>query len=757
MVSVAIAWLLGACTLLLLRELPSAALVAVFVVACLVLAAAVRRWTPLAFALGLTLGWWQCTERLEARLDPVLEGQVLQIEGQVASVPQVSGSGLRFRFAPDAQGGVPPLIEVTWFEPSWRPRAAERLELEVKLRRPRGFANPGGGDYEARMLRSGVGATGYVRDATGRGRSTADIMRFPILVARDEIHSAIRSALGERPATGIVAGLAVGLQDALSAEQWRALARSGTSHLMAISGLHVGMFAIVAGGLVSRLQRWRQRRGALGSARDAGVIFGSLAALGYAALAGGNVPAQRTVIMIAIVGAALLGRRRVGSTDALAAGAMAVLLLEPLAPLAPGFWLSFGAVAAILLVADGQIARPSSLKGYAQSQWAVTAGLVPVLAANFGSVSIVSVAVNFLAIPLYTLIVVPTVLLASALALIAPDGGAIALRAVAWLIEKTWPLIEVPASWAWAAWPVAGLSTLAWASLVIGAVAALAPLPMPGRLAGLAIACAACGWRPAVPEYGAARLAMLDVGQGLAVVIETRDHVLVFDAGPLFRSGGDAGAIAVEPYLRHRGRRRIDMLVASHDDLDHAGGAATLASRMPVARLVGSGQALEALGVTQRCTRGRHWEWDGVRFDWLHPGPDPPPGDNEASCVLLVSVGRFRVLLTGDIEREAEAQVLQQGHPGPVDVLVVAHHGSRTSSSPAFVAAMHPRWALVSAGHRNRWNFPRADVVARWEQVGATVLNSARSGAVEFELDPDLGLSPPRLARIERQRPWHDP
>jgi len=607
------------------------------------------------------------------------------------------------------------------------------------------------------MLRAGIGAAGYVRHAMRLGRRAVDVARFPVLVARDSIHGAIDGTLGERPAAGIVAGLAVGLQDALTSEQWRALARSGTSHLMAISGLHVGIFAIVAGGLVSRVQRWRQRRGAQGAARDAGVIAGSLAALGYAALAGGNVPAQRTVIMIAIVAMALVGRRRVGSADVLAAGAIAVLALEPLAPLAPGFWLSFAAVAAILLVTRGQLARPTVLHGYAQSQWAVTAGLVPVLVGSFGSVSLVSVLVNFIAIPLYTLVIVPLVLLATTLAMIFPGSGAPALQGVAWLIETTWPLIAVPASWEWATWPVAGLSPLAWAWLVIGALGALAPLPAAGRLAGLALACAACGWRPALPEWGAARFAMLDVGQGLAAVIETRDHVLVFDAGPSFRSGGDAGAIAVEPYLRHRGRRRIDMLVASHDDLDHAGGAATLASRMPIERLTGSGRVLTGLGPVERCQRGQRWRWDGVGFEWLHPGIDPPPGDNEASCVLLVSVGPHRVLLTGDIERQAEAQILLQDGLGPVDVLVVPHHGSRTSSSQAFVTATRPRWALAPVGHRNRWGLPREEIVARWKDSGADVLVGSRTGAVEFELQPTRSLRAPRLARPEQRRLWHDP
>jgi len=292
---------------------------------------------------------------------------------------------------------------------------------------------------------------------------------------------------------------------------------------------------------------------------------------------------------------------------------------------------------------------------------------------------------------------------------------------------------------------------------VAGACAALAPLPAAGRVAGLVLAAAACAWRPPPPDWGAARLALLDVGQGLAVVVETRGHVLVYDTGPAFRSGSDTGAIVVEPYLRHRGRRRIDALVASHDDLDHAGGAATLAQRLPVRRRVASGAALDVLGPTERCRRGGQWSWDGVTFEWLHPGTQPGRGDNEDSCVLRVRAGPHVALLTGDIEQHAEAELLGQPGTGRVDILTVPHHGSRTSSTVAFVAATRPRWALVSAGHRNRWGFPKPDVVARWEAADAAVLNTAATGAIEFELHPDRPLAAPGLARSRARRLWHDP
>jgi competence protein ComEC len=526
---------------------------------------------------------------------------------------------------------------------------------------------------------------------------------------------------------------------------------------MAISGMHVGMLALVGAWFASRVQRWRQRRGALGAGRDAAVVAGSLTALAYAALAGWSVPTQRTVIMISVVAVALRLRRRLGAADALALGAIAVLLLEPLAPLSVGFWLSFGAVAAILLVCVGHLSRPGILRGYTQAQLAVSVGLVPVLVGCFGSLSLVSALVNVIAIPLYTVVIVPAVLIATALVLLLPAVGGTALAAVAWLIESTWPVISLPASWSIATWGMAGLPPLGWCALVTGAVAALLPLPVPGRLAGVMIVAALGGWRAEPPEEGALHFAMLDVGQGLAAVIETRRHVLVYDTGPAFRSGSAAGVLAVEPYLRHRGLRRVDMLVASHDDNDHAGGAATLANLLPVVRRAASGRALDALGTVERCRAGDSWSWDGVRFDWLHPAAELLPNDNDRSCILRVRAGSHVLLLPGDAERAAEAELLARGGLGPVDVLVVPHHGSRSSSSESFVAATRPSWALVAAGHRNRWGFPVAPVVERWQDAGANLLVSARSGAIEFDVHPDHPLEAPRQWRIERRRFWQDP
>ncbi len=641
--------------------------------------------------------------RLADRLDPRLEGETLDLEGVVASVPERSGKALRFvirsagvrlraaalRDAPGSSA-LPSRMELTWYEPEFVPLPGERLQLTVRLRTPRGFANPGGSDREAQLLRERIGATGYVRelrrlDVVGEGGVGEPplwlrLRRAPVQALRGAIAARIGAALGERPATGIVQGLAVGLQDALSDEQWLSLSRSGTSHLMAVSGLHIGMLAMLGAGLGMALGRLRLRLGVTtAAARDLALACALLATLAYSLLAGWSVPTQRTAIMIGTAALALRLRRAPAGGEVLALALLAVLLLDPLAPLAIGFWLSFGAVLAILLVCGGRYGPASPGGEFLRTQLAVTLGLAPVLALGFGGLSLVSIPVNLVAVPLYTLVVVPWILAATTLAFAWPAAGDSALAGVAWLIEATWPIIAVPASWELATWHVASLPAWLHLAMAFGALACLLPLAPAARVGGAAIVLVACLSRPPPPAAGHARVTVLDVGQGLAVVVETRAHALLYDAGPSFRSGRDTGQLAVLPYLRSRGLRRLDRLVVSHDDLDHVGGARSVSESVRVAR-VQSGQPLAQLAST-RCRAGEKWTWDGVRFSFLHPGAETFERDNDASCVLLVETDGARALLTGDIEAPAETQLLAGGTLSPVDLLTSPHHGSRTSST----------------------------------------------------------------------------
>jgi competence protein ComEC len=522
---------------------------------------------------------------------------------------------------------------------------------------------------------------------------------------------------------------------------------------MAISGMHIGVVAAIAGWLGAAVQRARQLRGALGTTRDAALASGVAAAIGYSALAGWSVPTQRTALMILLFALVLCVRRRAGIWQGLVVAAAAVLLVDPLSALAPGFWLSFGAVAAIVIATTGRFARAGPFADYARLQFAVTLGLLPILVGSFGGVSLVSVAVNLLAVPLYTLVIVPAVLIATALVVVVEPFGAPLLRGIAWLIEWTWPLIDIPATWPWAVWNVASLPPALWCAVIVATLGALTPLPVAGRVAACVVLAAAGGWRPEPLPERAARIAMLDVGHGLAVVVETRNRVLIYDTGPSFRSGSDAGLLAVAPYLRHRGLRAIDLLVVSHDDADHAGGAASLLATVPVRSRAASGKALRGADVI-RCTRGNRWSWDGVEFEWLHPGPRLASSDNDRSCVLRIRAGEHVALLTGDIEREAEGELLRAAPPGTVDLLIVPHHGSRSSSTRQFIDSTRPRWALISSGYRNRWRLPADEVVERWQQGGARVLVSSQTGAIEFELRAETPIKEPRLARMGGTRFW---
>lgn len=754
--------LAGSCAVLLLPQAPGTGWAWGALAVSLIAAAASRCAWLLGPGFGFLLTASYLHAALEQRLDPALEGEKLQLRGVVMSVPQGTLQTLKFRFAPAAPA-LPPLIELTWYGAPSRVEAGETLDVEVKLRRPRGFANPGGVDNEARMLRDGVGASGYVRSGERLGRERSTYWRHPVLLARAHVASLIRTELGDRPSAGIVSGLSVGLQDAVSREQWQVLARSGTSHLMAISGMHIAMVGAVFAWLGGRVQRWRQRRGATGAQRDAAILAGFVAALVYSLLAGWSVPTQRTMVMIACGAVTLLLRRRVGIADGLGLCVVAVLLLDPLAPLAPGFWLSFGAVAAILYGATGFVQAQGALRTYLHVQWIVTLGLLPVLAGSFAAVSLVSVLVNLYAIPLYTLVVVPAVLVSCAVATLAREPGRFLLDWTGRLIEASWPLLEEPASWPLATWSIATLAPVAWGALVVGTLAALSPMPRSARFAGVVLAITACLWRPPLVAHGAARVNVLDVGQGLAVVVETRRHTLVYDAGPSFRTGSDTGQLVVVPFLRGRGIRALDHVVVSHDDDDHKGGVPSVLALMPTRQLT-LGPSLRdafaanpAVARVERCSAGATWRWDGVEFLWLHPGARRYERDNDSSCVLLIRAGAHAVLVTGDVEAEAERDLLAAGTVPRVDIMVVPHHGSRTSSTRALVEAASPRWVVYAVGHRNRWNFPHPRVVERWAQAGADGLRTSASGAITFELIPGRSLAAPVEWRLEARRPWRDP
>ena len=528
---------------------------------------------------------------------------------------------------------------------------------------------------------------------------------------------------------------------------------------MSISGLHVTMVS----GLVFALAYWLWRRSHRLTlrmpARKPAALAGFAAALVYSALAGFQVPAQRTVYMIAVVAIALFLGRMSSASVVLAAALLAVTLFDPWAVLSAGFWLSFGAVAVLLYVGNGRVTRPHALAHWAHAQWAVTIGLVPFTIAIFQQVSIVSPLANAFAIPLVSLVVVPLDLLGAVL----PFDFLLTLaheimRACMWALEF---LSALPAAvWQQHAPP-------AWTIVVaaLGALWLLAPRGLPARWIGvIAFAPLFLVW-PVPPAMDTFKLTVLDVGQGLAAVIHTHGHALLYDTGPIYSPESDSGNRIVVPYLRAAGVRRLDGLIVTHADADHSGGAASVLAAVPVAWLASSLPATHPLVAQARearqCETGQSWDWDGVRFDVLHPSllsyATERIKTNDRGCVLKISSQFGTALLAADIEKRSEAELLARSADQlSADVIVVPHHGSRTSSSAEFVERVKPQIAVFTVGYRNRFGHPKDAVVQRYVDAGSRILRSDRDGALVLAFNGTDGIKV-SAQRSERRRYWHDP
>ena len=736
-------------------------------------ALAIRRFTAAALlsvaatALGFVWAAAFAQLRLADELPVALEGRDIELSGVVAGLPQALERGVRFEFdVEQAAAGVPPHISLAWYRgrddeddeasPLAPVRAGERWRFTVRLKRPHGNLNPHGFDYEAWLFERGIRATGYVRPRSAE-RIDARVWRpgYAVEMLRETIRDRFRAALPDvtsAPYAGILIALAIGDQQAIDPELWRSFARTGITHLMSISGLHVTMLA----GLAYALANWLWRRSARLPlrlpAQHAAAVGGFLAAFGYCLLAGFAVPAQRTLYMLGVVALARLAAREMAASRVLLLALLLVLLLDPWAVLAAGFWLSFGAVALLFHIGSGRLGPAHWLLEWGRAQWAVTLGMLPALLALFQQFSLVSPLANAVAIPLVSFVITPLALLGT-LPLLDPLL-ALAHFFTAWLMIFIDWLAGLPlAMWQQAAPP-------AWAVLLAlaGGIWLLLPRGFPSRWLGMLAFLPLLTVLPPRPAPGSAEITVLDVGQGLAIHVQTATHDLLFDAGPAFSADADSGNRIIAPYLRAMGVRRLDAMVISHADKDHEGGAASVLAALPVGLLRTSlpfEHALAAQPVAHElCQKGETWNWDGVAFAMLHPGAEPlSRKTNDLSCVLRITAGGRSMLLTSDIEAISE-QSLLAGQPPPLaaEVMTVPHHGSKTSSTPGFIAAVAPRDVIFPVGYRNRFGHPKEEVVARYLESGARLHRTDVDGAIGVSLAAaGIGF---RHERAERRRYW---
>lgn len=690
--------------------------------------------------------------RLADALPTAWETKAIQIEGVVASLPQQLERGERFEFDVEnvlspqeaAQNVVPKHISITQYHndafggnvanevKANHFHAGERWRLTVKLKRPHGTVNPHGFDFEVWALERNIRAVGSIKHADQLIQNFVFRPSYLLEAAREKIHIRMHQVLADKPYAGVLEALAIGDESGILQQDWQVFLRTGVNHLMSISGLHITMLAGLAYSLVAVIWRRSEQLVLLLPTRKAAVLAGAILAMLYALVAGFSVPSQRTLYMLAVMAWAVWSGRQIALTRVLAYTLLVVVALDPWLVLAPGFWLSFGAVALMGFALGARLARPHWLREAVHTQWAVTLGLIPLLLVLFQQVSIISPLANAIAIPLVSLVVVPLTLFG---ALFPVDA---ALHLAHWVMAWCMNMLVWMASFPLSTWQQHAPPSWTLPIAILGIMWALMPRGFPLSYLGLLGLLPMLLIMPKRPAQGAMHVAVLDVGQGLAVVVQTQHHDFLYDTGPKYSSQSDSGSRIIVPYLRGEGVRQLDGMVVSHNDADHSGGMLSVLSQIPVKWLASSFPAdAEVLGNQKHlpCFAGQAWQWDGVHFEMLHPSfgsyENTEIKDNNRSCVLRISSLYGSLLLVGDIEKESEAELLENEMDKlGSDVLVVPHHGSKTSSTPEFIAAVNPQVSIFTVGYLNRFGHPKTQIWNRYQQAQSRLFRSDQDGAV---------------------------
>jgi len=729
------ALLLGVLAVQWLPALPPAWLPAWLLLPLAALFWQLPRWRlPLCVCIGAAWAMQVGAGAMAARLPRALEGRDFVVSGHIDQLPETRADATRFAFIIERatlDGAAVPLhgrAMLSWYDDAPPLAPCQRWRLRLRLKRPRGLVNPGPQDAERMALQRRIVATGYVREDAGNAR-LGDAWCV------DGVRAAIARGIAARVRDGHDAALlqafSVGDTRALDQHDWEVARANGIPHLIAISGFHVGVSAVFGVWLASALY-WLWPPLALRLPRVQAQAGGALLVAGvYSALAGFGLPTVRTLLMIAVVALARCSRRGSSGASSLALAMTAILACDPLAVLAAGFWLSFTGVALLMLCL---VSRGRGLRAFLHEltlgQLLMTVSLLPLTLWFFGEASLVGALSNLVAVPFVSFVIVPCALLGMVGLGACPPLATPVLHLAAYLAHAQWWLLERMAAWPGAHWYLPELSPWTLGLATLGALWLFLPRGVPCKALGVVLFLPLL-WPPSTaPTAGAFEAWVLDVGQGLAVVVRTRGHVLLYDTGARYPSGFDLGEAAVLPAMHALGLEHLDVLMVSHADNDHAGGAPAVVAAFPAARRY-AGEPQRMPVPMAACAAGQGWSWDGVRFRLLNPASGPAIGKgNDRSCVLLVEGAGGRLLLPGDITRKVEPAVAAALGTGAPPVLLVPHHGSKTSSGEAFIRALAPPVAIVSAGWRNRFGHPKPEVMARYAAAGVPVLDTADSGAL---------------------------
>jgi len=702
----------------------------------------------LLFLFGWAYSAWYAQQHLSWSLTSKMETKPIQVRGIITSLPLLDANGTRFEFVMQ-QGGH---LRLTWRQAPQPLRAGDEWLLTARLKRIHGMQSPGAFDFEAWAIQKNLRATGYVM-TNGSQLLSHKWYRYPLNQLRQHLQEKIIQYLPASPTAPWLLALMLGEKEGIPSEQWQILRNTGTNHLMAIAGLHIGMMALFIYTIINWLWRRSYRLVLMLPANHAAAIGALSAAFLYSALAGFSIPTQRAFIMLTIITVAWLMRRQMPAWHVWGLTMFGVLLLNPLNTLVESFWLSFGTIALIIYGMDGRVKPRGWWWKWGRVQWVIGLGLVPVSLVFFQSFSLVSFVANTIAIPWLSFAILPFCLLSSIFLFILPALGAGFL----WIADKSlaglWLLLTWFSHYSHAVWYQAVPNYFILLLAVLGCLLLLLPRGIPGRWLGVIWCAPLFLYVPGKPMRGDFWVSMLDVGQGLAVIVRTANHTLVYDAGAKYNDT-DMGERIVVPYLRVAGIRQIDELVISHGDNDHLGGVPTLLNAMQI-KSIHTSVPEKLLVNANYCLGGQSWQWDGVNFSFLYPSENELGLGNDSSCVLRVDSRERSVLLTGDIEKYAEKIMLAQHANLSVDLLIAPHHGSKTSAQIGFIKSVAPDFVLYSTGYRNRYHFPHAKVSAAYAGIQAQQWNSVDTGTLQVKFNH--GKEPQFEAyRIKHARYWMD-
>ncbi len=727
----ALAFLVGILGVQTFQVLPGAAELLACVV-CAVWLAVLRWWRLVGLPLGFIWAVVVAAGQLSQQLPERLAGIDTAIHGRITGLPEQSEDRARFDFVLENPGPhSPKKLRLVWYRTEHTLKAGQHWAFTVRLKPPHGSLNPGGFDYERWLFTAGIGALGSVRPYPKPVLLGQDSWWRNIDVLRQHIADRLDARLAD---SGFIKALTIGEGSGISQAQWAVFRNTGTIHLVVISGSHIGMvaglvyFLVLKGWAWAGCLRWSPQQVAAWAAMAAGIF--------YAALAGFSIPSQRAVVMLVVLMLAIIQQRPVRPFNTLAVALLAVLLYDPLAVLAPGFWLSFLAVVVIVFAVAGRLGKASVWLEGIKVNWVTSVGLSPLLLWFFQQVSLCSPLANFIAVPVVGFFLAPGALLAVALLFVHQGLADGLLRILDYALQGLYALLAQMAAWPWAMLDHPQPPFWALLFALPGIVLLIAPRGLPHRWLGLVMLLPLFAAAPNRPAHGEIALTLLDVGQGLAATVQTSGHWLVFDTGAKHSKETDSGLTVVLPFLKSQGVRHLDTLIISHGDNDHIGGADSLLQGMPVQRVLTSVPEKFADYPAQPCTAGQSWVWDGVTFTVLSPGLKPFPKSNDNSCVLKITGQSGAVLLTGDIEKPAESWLLRQyGEALQATVLVAPHHGSKTSSSVRFLRAVRPSLVLIPAGYRNPFGHPHARVLARYQSRQIASATTAQTGALAVTVD----------------------